>query len=216
MHKTDEELTALSEDQLNAIYPHDRELWWRGWQLKFQPGFAEGERRKALATANEQREFEIKQAEKNRELEKRERALTAPPPAPPVQKVSHEAISKEFLEQICEKRGVKQRQFTDEELKCLKVKRDATKKEIALLRSRIWDDYLFRAKTSETLRKPVPHFLLLATREMFDIEVFALRNELETKAGTDKVGELMLKIAEMQRHIDELEKSRKFLEPVLS
>jgi hypothetical protein len=95
-------------------------------------------------------------------------------------------------------------------MKCLKVKRDATPKEIQLLRSRIWDDYIYRAKESSTLRKAVPHFLLLAAREMFEVELFVLRNELQTKVGTERVGELMLQIAELQRDVSDLKAASRY------
>jgi hypothetical protein len=208
MTKPDEQLKALTETQLAELHRIDKETWYRAWRLQNDPSFVLSEKEKTL----KEREKAFELAEREKALKRREDALNAPVTlklqAPPVQRVSPEAISKEMLEQICEKRGLKQRQFTDEEMKRLKVKRDATPKDIALLRSRIWDDWLIRARDSETLRKPVPQFLLLAAREMLEVELFVLRNELETKVGTDRVGELLMQLAEIQRDIADLKQSR--------
>jgi hypothetical protein len=115
--RSDEQLKALSPGQLIELHRLDKEQWYRAWKLQNDPSFVLSEKENTLR----EREKALELAEREKDLKRREEALTAPP-APPAQRVvSHEAISKETLEQICKKRGVTKRQFTDDELKRLPV-----------------------------------------------------------------------------------------------
>ena len=172
----------------------DFDQHWRACRIKDDPeGYARDKRKQAL----KEREAEIELLEHEKRVNERVAKLSALPPAPPVQRVSHEAFSKEVVQRFCEQRGVKERQFTDTELKSLDVKAGTAEKELAKLRSRVWDDYLFKARENPLFREQVPHFVLFATRKMLELEISQLRNELRDKVGVDRFSELMLKVAEL-------------------